>query len=126
MVSRQQIKVFDKNFNDKTNQAYDQDETDMFQFQDDKSSFTNSPDNKKHSKQMSFVRFNYDDDTYELIDSKQASKIQDKAKQQRYLDKVNGFIQSQKTQKRVNAQDFLEKLNKNKKLALVKQMLRNE
>eukprot|EP00347_Sterkiella_histriomuscorum_P016904 403351405 len=123
-LGRQQVRIFNSRYDDQTESYFDRkvlSQIDGYEESRIGDQYQNEVDRED---QLSFVRFNYDDDTYEVINSQQANDYTQQKKQQKYLKQVQSIIDSKKNEQRQNAIQFLNELNVTKKKAVVQQILK--
>eukprot|EP00347_Sterkiella_histriomuscorum_P009938 403339296 len=114
-LGRQQVRIFNQRFDDQTESYFDRkvlSQIDGYEESRIGDQYQNEVDRED---QLSFVRFNYDDDTYEVINSQQANDYTQQKKQQKYLKQVQSIIDSKKNEQRQNAIQFLNELNVQRK-----------
>ena len=74
------------------------------------------------------IKFKYDDDTYEIIDesidhSQFSSQNQFDNPSEKYIQKIENYLDSRKSKRRLNALRFLNELNKTKKRVIVEKII---
>lgn len=72
---------------------------------------------------LSYIKFNYDDDTYEIIDKDKATKYHESNKNQKYIQTVEKILDQRRQKRKLKAIQFLKELNRNKKKAIVHRIL---